>query len=40
MMYFIKEGFVEVLATDNKTVCAYLTEGAYFGEIGCLVTGT
>jgi CRP-like cAMP-binding protein len=33
-MYFIKKGVVEVIATDNVTVIAYLTEGAYFGEIG------
>ena len=39
-MYFIKSGFVEVLATDEKTVIAYLGEGCYFGEIGVLITGT
>jgi len=38
-MYFIKEGEVEVLATDNKTRIAILREGAYFGEIGLLLTG-
>jgi len=38
-MYFVKKGFVEVLATDNKTVIAYLGEGCYFGEIGVLLTG-
>ena len=38
-MYFIKSGFVEVLATDQKTIIAYLGEGCYFGEIGILITG-
>jgi len=38
-MYFIKEGEVEVLATDGKTRIAILREGAYFGEIGLLITG-
>ena len=38
-MYFISKGFVEVLATDNKTVLAYMGEGSYFGEIGVLLTG-
>lgn len=36
-MYFIKSGVCEVLATDGKTVIAYLLEGAYFGEIGLLI---
>lgn len=39
-MYFIKKGLVAVLATDNKTVIAYMSEGSYFGEIGCLLSGT
>jgi CRP-like cAMP-binding protein len=34
-----KKGVVEVRATDNSTVIAYLSEGAYFGEIGILLTG-
>jgi len=38
-MYFIKLGEVEVLASDNKTRIAILREGAYFGEIGLLLTG-
>ena len=37
-MYFIKQGEVEVLATDNQTQIAILREGAYFGEIGLLKT--
>lgn len=37
-MFFIKQGEVEVLATDNKTRIAILREGAYFGEIGLLLT--
>ena len=38
-MYFIKYGEVEVLSTDNETCIAILREGAYFGEIGLLITG-
>lgn len=37
-MFFIKQGEVEVLANDNKTRIAILREGAYFGEIGLLLT--
>ena len=37
-MYFIKQGEVEVLATDKETRIAILREGAYFGEIGLLKT--
>lgn len=37
-MYFIKSGIVQVLATDNKTIIAYMSEGTYFGEIGVLLT--
>ena len=37
-MFFIKQGEVEILATDNKTRIAVLREGAYFGEIGLLLT--
>jgi CRP-like cAMP-binding protein len=33
-MFFIKSGIVQVLATDEKTVIALMTEGGYFGEIG------
>jgi CRP-like cAMP-binding protein len=28
-----------VLATDEKTVIAYLREGAFFGEVGLILTG-
>jgi CRP-like cAMP-binding protein len=38
-MFFIKKGYLEVIATDKKTVIAYLGEGSYFGEIGLLLTG-
>lgn len=38
--YFIKEGRVEVLATDGKSVIAILEKGSYFGEIGLLMTGS
>jgi CRP-like cAMP-binding protein len=27
------------MATDEKTVIAYLREGAFFGEVGLLLTG-
>jgi len=37
-MYFVKNGIVQVLSTDNKTVIAYMSEGTYFGEIGVLLT--
>lgn len=37
-MFFIKTGIVQVLATDNKTTIAYMSDGAYFGEIGVLLT--
>ena len=37
-MYFIKSGIVQVLATDNKTIIAFMSEGTYFGEIGILLT--
>jgi len=38
-MYFIKKGFVEIFASDERTIVAYLGEGSYFGEIGVLLTG-
>jgi len=37
-MFFIKQGEVEVLATDDKTRIAILRDGAYFGEVGLLLT--
>ena len=37
-MYFIKSGLVSVLATDNRTIIAFMSEGTYFGEIGILLT--
>lgn len=37
-MYFVRSGQVEVLATDGRTRIAVLTQGAYFGEIGLLLT--
>ena len=36
-LYFIKNGKVKVLATDNMTALAILNEGCYFSEIGCLL---
>ena len=39
IMYFIKKGFVEIIASDERTIVAYLGEGSYFGEIGVLLTG-
>lgn len=38
-MYFVQEGSLEVLATDHFTTIAFLGSGAYFGEIGVLITG-
>ncbi len=35
-MYFISRGSVDVLASDEETVVATLTEGAFFGEIALL----
>ncbi|TVR66146.1 MAG: Crp/Fnr family transcriptional regulator [Spirochaetaceae bacterium] len=35
-MYFISRGSVDVLAADEETVLATLTEGAFFGEIALL----
>lgn len=37
-MYFIKSGIVQVMATDNQTIIAFMSEGSYFGEIGVLLT--
>lgn len=37
-MFFIKEGEVEILTTDNQTRIGILGPGAYFGEIGLLLT--
>lgn len=36
-MYFICEGVVEVLATDEKTLIRFMSKGSYFGEIGILL---
>jgi len=38
-LYFIHQGLVEILASDNRTPIAYQGKGCYFGEIGCLITG-
>lgn len=38
-MYFVHSGYIEVLSQDGKTPLVYLSKGAYFGEIGVLVTG-
>jgi cAMP-binding proteins - catabolite gene activator and regulatory subunit of cAMP-dependent protein kinases len=37
-MFFIQRGEVQVLATDEKTPIALLREGAFFGEIGLILT--
>lgn len=37
-MYFIKTGFIEILSDTNKSII-YMSKGAYFGEIGVLLTG-
>jgi CRP-like cAMP-binding protein len=36
-MYFIRSGYVKVLASDEDTIVAILHEGDYFGEIGILL---
>ena len=38
-MYFIQNGSLEVIASDNVTTIALIGEGTYFGEIGVLITG-
>ena len=38
-MYFIQEGYVEIICADNVTPIAYFGTGSYFGEIGVLITG-
>jgi CRP-like cAMP-binding protein len=37
--YFINEGVCEVVASDDKTLIRFMSKGAFFGEIGCLLTG-
>ena len=37
-MFFIKKGEVEILSSDTETQLAILREGAYFGEIGVLLS--
>ena len=32
-MYFIKNGLIEIQATDNSTVIAYMSEGSFFGKL-------
>jgi len=36
-IYFVKSGELEIIAEDDKTVVAILSEGAYFGEVGVLL---
>ena len=38
--YFIKEGKVDILSTDDASRIATLKEGSYFGEIGLLLQET
>ena len=38
-MFFVESGYVEVLCKNNYTPLIYFGKGAYFGEIGCLLTG-
>ena len=37
-MYFIEQGIVKILASDDKEVIAFQSKGCFFGEIGCLIT--
>jgi CRP-like cAMP-binding protein len=36
-MYFVREGCVMIIASDGETLLTKLSEGDYFGEIGCLI---
>ena len=36
-MFFIRSGVVRVMATDEQTILAYMSEGTYFGEIGIVL---
>jgi len=38
-MYFVQNGSLEVLASDNLTTISLIGSGTYFGEIGVLITG-
>lgn len=37
-LYFINEGVIEILASDEKSLIRFLSKGDFFGEIGCLLT--
>ena len=37
--YIIKKGHVKILSRDQESLIAMYSEGAYFGEIGLLITG-
>lgn len=38
-MFFIHSGYIEILCRNNVSPMVYFGKGAYFGEIGVLVTG-
>jgi len=37
--YLINEGVCELVASDEQTLIRFMSKGAFFGEIGCLLTG-
>jgi CRP-like cAMP-binding protein len=39
-MYFIHSGYFDVISAYEKRPLAFFSKGAYFGEIGVLITGT
>jgi CRP-like cAMP-binding protein len=38
-MYFVHSGYIEILQQNNVTPLIFFGKGAYFGEIGVLLTG-
>jgi CRP-like cAMP-binding protein len=39
-MFFVHSGYFEVVSIYEKSPLAFFSKGAYFGEIGVLITGT
>lgn len=38
-MYFVHSGYIEILCKNGVSPMVYFGKGAYFGEIGVLITG-
>jgi CRP-like cAMP-binding protein len=38
-LYFIQSGYVQIMSKNDKIPLVYQSKGAYFGEIGVLLTG-